>query len=438
MDRAATVLLLLAIATPSLGKAPPETPYQVWKVGDRRWTAEEEVRFGKWVDENITEDFFFRYKIPTDCADVPYAARWIYSRIAHLPAAATTNDGKLIGHWTTDWRNLPTGPEWYEDSRFRAALLYMLSKTTTRTLPLDTYPVRIDRESVIPGTLFLISESHSGLVGHVSLDGSLAHPLETWESTLPVKVRKMKLRSFLSPRPESTTRSGLVKFRWVTLEGDRWGYCSVEGHPFYSEEQYASTFCNGYSSYVEAVAKRIDPTEYDPWEKMTKVIGTLTRSLRERAPIVLAGYERCRSGGCPEGSDLWEAFGTPSRDGMIVLLMNHLGQIIESNHFDEEIVRAMMEAIPIEISTARSVTFYHVYRNCLWLSSDPQDAIEMRWGLRKCEMILAQSRIMRSSIAFIERTYRRKDPKYADFAVGQQQEILRRLDEEWSRSQCTK
>jgi hypothetical protein len=51
------------------------------------------------VEKNITEDFFIRYKIPIDCADVPCAARWIYARIAHLPAAASTKEGKLIGKW---------------------------------------------------------------------------------------------------------------------------------------------------------------------------------------------------------------------------------------------------------------------------------------------------------------------------------------------------
>ena len=95
-------------------------------MGDRRWTVEEEIRYGKWVEKNITEDFFIRYKIPIDCADVPYAVRWIYARIAHLPAAATTKDGKLIGHWSTEWGKLPTHPEWHKDIRFRKALLHML------------------------------------------------------------------------------------------------------------------------------------------------------------------------------------------------------------------------------------------------------------------------------------------------------------------------
>jgi hypothetical protein len=44
----------------------------------------------------------------------------------------------------------------------------MLTETTTRTLPLDTYPVRIDPESITPGTVFFITESHSGIIGRIS------------------------------------------------------------------------------------------------------------------------------------------------------------------------------------------------------------------------------------------------------------------------------
>ena len=86
------ILLVVLFSTPCLGETLKESPLQVWRVGDRRWTVEEEQRFGEWVEENITEDFFIRHKIPVDCADVPYAIRWIYARIAHLPAAATTKD----------------------------------------------------------------------------------------------------------------------------------------------------------------------------------------------------------------------------------------------------------------------------------------------------------------------------------------------------------
>jgi hypothetical protein len=95
-----------------------------------------------------------------------------------------------------------------------------------------------------------------------------------------------------------------------------------------------------------------------------------------------------------------------------------------------------MEAIPIDISENRSVTLYHVYQNYLWFSPHPEDSIEARWGLKKCEMILAQTRTSKESIDFIDRAYRRRDPAYADFSIRQQQQLLQRLSEEWTRSEC--
>jgi hypothetical protein len=430
------LFLIIFVSTPCSSQALNESPDQVWQVGDRRWTVEEEHRFQKWVEETMTEDFFIRYKIPTDCADAVYAIRWIYARIAQLPVAATTRDGRRIGHWSTDWKHLPTHPEWDKDERFRAALLYLLPKTWTGTLPFDTYPVRISPDSVTPGTLFLVTESHTGIIGHVFLDGSQAHPLQTWESALPVKVQKLSLRYFFSTRPESKSRSGLVRFRWPVSENGEWKYLPVEEHPFYSEEQYTSGFCEGSAGFVETVARKIDSTNYAPMEKMGKVMGTITRFLRERIPIVLAGYQQCGNGGCPEASELWEIHNTLGRDGMIISLMDHLSQTIELNHVDPEMAKGMMEAIPIDISEDRSVTLYHVYQNHLWLSSHPGDSIEARWGLKKCETIYAQTRTANDSIAFIERTYRKKDPNYADFTIRTQQRLLGKLSEEWTRAEC--
>lgn len=430
------LFLFILLSAPSYGQTRNESPLQVWKVGDRQWTLKEERQFGKWVEESITEDFFIRHKIPVDCADVPYAIRWIYARIAHLPAAATTKDHNLIGHWSTEWGRLPTHAEWHKDLRFRRALRTMLAETTTRTLPSDTYPIRIVPDAVIPGTPFFVTESHSGVVGQVVLDGSRVHPLQTWEATVPAKLQKLNRRNFFTPRPESTIYSGLVKFRWPVFQKGRWEYLPVKAYPYYSEEQYDSAFYQGYADYVQAVAKRIDPTEYDPWEKVEKIIETMTDYLQQRVAIVLEGFKQCRQGGCREGSSRWEIHSTPGRDAMIILWMDHLHQIIESNHLDKKVIREKMEAIPFDITMDCSISFYHLYQNYLWLSPHPEDSIEARWGLRKCEMILSRSRSAKDSIAFIETTYRKRDPQYADFAIRQQQEILRRLREEWDRSQC--
>jgi hypothetical protein len=273
------------------------------------------------------------------------------------------------------------------------------------------------------------------MVGHVSLDGSQAHPLQTWESMLPVKVRKLILGNFFSPRPESTLHLGLVKFRWPVFEKGGWEYLRVKEHPFYSEEQYNPHFYEGNGDFVEAVAKRIDPIDYEPVEKMVNIMGTITGLLRNRVPIVLTGHQQCSRGGCPKGSDLWEIHNTLGSDGMINLLMDHLSQIIELNHLDHEMAEKMMKAVSIDISENRSVTFYDVYQSCPWISPHPGDSIEARWGLKKCEMIQAQIRTERDSIVFIETTYRKKDPKYADFSIHKGEEILRRLNEQLKKSE---
>jgi hypothetical protein len=426
----------LLACTPGFSQTMIESPDQLWEVGDRRWTIEEERQFERWVEQNVTEDFFIRYRIPTDCADAVYAIRWIYARAAHLPAAATTKEGKLIGHWSTDWKHLPTHPDWDQDERFRAALLSLFPKTWTGTLPFDTYPVRISPDSVTPGTLFLVTESHTGIIGHVVLDGSYVHPLQTWESALPAKVRKLTSRYLFMPKPDSKAGSGLVKFRWPVPENGEWKYLPVKEHPFYSEEQYTPGFSKGYTDFAEAAAKRIDPTTYSAMEKLTRVMGRITRLINERAPIVLEGYRECHNGGCPEGSEWWEVQSTVGRDETIIILMDHLSQIIESSHLDREMVKKMMEAVSIDVSKDRSVTFSHLYQSYLWLSPHPEDSIEARWGLKKCEMIHEQSRATKASIAFIEKTYRKRDSKYADFSIRQQQRLLRRLNEEWARAEC--
>jgi hypothetical protein len=64
------------------------------------------------------------------------------------------------------------------------------------------------------------------------------------------------------------------------------------------------------------------------------------------------------------------------------------------------------------------------------------DLIEVRRGSKRCEMIRAQIFATNNSIAFIEKTYRMKDPQYADFSIHQQQQDLQRLSEEWTASEC--
>jgi hypothetical protein len=409
---------------------------QVWKVGQHRWRIQEEYNYSKWIETNITEDFFIRHEIRVDCADVPYAIRWIYARINHLPAAAKTVNNRLIGHWSKDWARLPTNTTWDKDRRFRAALMAMLSSTSTRTLPFDTYPIHIAADSVTAGTTFLLAEDHAGIVSHIVMDGSTTHPVQTFEAGSPTRIQRLKLRNFILPNPGNDHISGLLKFRWPIKRGNQWRYLPVKEHPFYSEEQYSSAFTEGYVDYLEAVAKRIDPKVYDPNEKTEKIINTLTRRLNERIPIVLDGNKKCHEIQCPEGSRFWEIYSTPVRDEFIGVMLDYLEEIIRKYHLDRDAILDKMAKIRLEISPDRFVTLQHVFQNSKWMSSDPQATIEARWGLDKCSIIAIHLKSARESISFIQKKYGKTDPHFAERSIWTQQKTVDEMTKEGQKNNC--
>ena len=423
-------------AMPALGDNSQESDAQLWKVGERRWTVQEEYNYSKWIETNITEEFFIRHEMRVDCADVPYALRWIYARIHHLPAAARTADNRLIGHWSTDWKHLPTDEHWEKDRRFRTALLSMIYRTSTRTLPFDTYPTHIAADSVTAGTIFLIAGDHAGIVCRLVTDGSAAHPIQTLEANLPTRIQKLLLRNFMFLPPGRDRISGFIRFRWPVKTGNGWHYLPAKEHPFYSEEQYAAGFTRGYADYFDAIARRIDPLAHDPGDKAEKIINTLTLRLQERVPIVLDGHRKCQESRCPEGSRLWEIYSTPDRDEFISTTIDHLEEIISKNHLDRNALLDKMAKVQVQISPDRFVTLRQVFQNYKWLSSDPKASIEARWGLDKCGMIAVQLKDARESIAFIQKKYGSADPRFAERSIWAQQKVVSEMTREGQNNNC--
>jgi hypothetical protein len=413
-----------------------ESSGQVWEVGSKRWDVGEEERFAAWVETTITEDFFLRYDIPIDCANVPYAIRWIYARSNHLPAAATTEDGHLIGQWSTNWGSLPTNTLWYRDRRFRAALLHMLTVTSTRTLPADTYPIRISPDAVQAGTVF-IGEGHAGIVGRIVQDGSMYSPIQTWEATLPRKVTKLRQGSYFATWPDLDAGSGLVKFRWPIFSDGRWRYLAAQDQPFYSLEEYDPKLWNTDKFFDEEVAKKIDPKQYDPADRVRLITNSIYDYLKVRVALVQAGYRHCRQGNCPEGSYLWEVYSTPGRDDMIVFEIEHLLELIKADNLDKEAIKKTMEGMLIPIGDGKTVSLNYIVENDRWLSHNPGDSIEARWGLYKCDMIRSRIQDSLKTIGFVEQRYASTDPGYAEYIRNLRLANISSLQEEERRAGCT-
>ncbi len=426
---------ILSLIDNSVGHARNDNTDQVWQVGSRRWNIAEERRYSDWVESTINEDFFIHHNIPIDCADVPYAIRWIYARIAHLPAAATLPDGRLIGHWSTAWKNLPTDEKWYRDKRFRMALHNLLITTSTKTLPADTYPIRIDQDSVQAGCVF-IDYGHAGIVGRIVLDGSTYLPVQTWEATLPRKIRKLRPRGYFAARASYDISSGLMRFRWPISVGGQWIYIAKQDQPFYSLEQYGPDFNHIGSFFGEEVGRRIDPTPYDPKERVRLIIGSIFEYLKERVVLVQEGYRHCRQKDCTEGSYLWEVYSTPSRDDRLAFEIHHLRKFIKKNKLNEDSLVKTMEKMSIPITDEQNVSMNYIVQNIGWLSHDPGDPIDARWGLRKCEMIRDQMDDTLQALDFVKKRYSITKPNYYERLRRMNIANLRRLQLDGESSGC--
>jgi hypothetical protein len=407
----------------------------VWRAVNE-WTMEEELRFAAWISEYVDESFFLNRRIPVDCADVPYGLRWIYARIRRLPAAATSREGEFVGHWSKNWDHLSSHSRWDKDRRFRAALSSVLQMTLTETIPYDTYPIEVDRTHVGPGTVFLTTEAHTGIVAKVVLDGSTIHPLQTWEASLPVKSQKLKMRDFLMHNPNAANQSGLIKFRWLEKVDGQYRYIDRKVQPAYSTEQYGPEFFSEESVYIDAVAKRIDPKKHDPEEKAEKVLDFIVKMLDERVRIVLRGYGYCTQKPCPEGSEMWENYSTPIRDRKIQLLFWYLDNIIKENKLSTKPILAKMKTTHFDIGDKRTIDLLHIYRNRDWLSYDPDDSIEMRWGLEKCTMIEARLKSLQEAVQFVRDSYGETEPGYAQTVTRQYETEIATLKEVRRVSEC--
>jgi hypothetical protein len=290
---------------------------------------------------------------------------------------------------------------------------------------------------VTAGTVFLIAEAHTGIVRHLVMDGSTVHPVQTIEATSPRRIQKLNHGNFFAPAPNAQRYSGLVRFRWAVEKDGAWQYLPREEHPYYSEEQYSPAFSAGYGSYLDAVAKRIDPTAYDPAERTDSVLVTLTRLLLERIPLVLNGNGECGRGHCPEGSLSWHIYDTSGRDELIGGIISYLEEFIKQHGIDRERVLDTLGRNRLEISPDRSITIKDVFENAAWMSPDPAAPITARWGLDKCRMIAAKIRDARASIAFIRKTYGKTDPQFAERSIWVRQKIWAEMVEQGRQNNCS-
>lgn len=172
---------LVALSS-SVGRAESALPLAMddgsaWR-STQSWNEDWEARYSRWIVEEFNEDFFIKGRwagISTDCADAVYAARIIFSYDNKLPFALSGSKEREA-EWANSSKDFAGIKD--PDSRVRAFIRRLNSRTWTGSLEKHTAPIAITRDTVRPGTLWL-KPGHVEVIKTVRENGVL----ELWACT---------------------------------------------------------------------------------------------------------------------------------------------------------------------------------------------------------------------------------------------------------------
>lgn len=363
---------------------------EIWPVR-AQWSKSYEDLYGQWITQNVGPEFFSQYGISTDCADAVVGLRWIFARIYGLPAANTLADtGDLFTNLSMPrkWKKIPTANEWHKDQLFLTALSYVMDLSSTRTVIRDSYPVSLTRDGLKVGTYIWTQNPESNHVRFISenhFGDSMGLPLYTLTSTTPRAIRSLVREAVIDQDWPVEGLKNFFAFRWAVPDGRDIKLLQASQHHNYSREQYDEELRGKNPSFIKFLIQRLK-NNYQPDDLVTNGIQDIINYANARIKIVEDGFAYCSVHGCPEGTDSWEAWSTPSRDGKLLKKFTDIDELVtlfESQSpglftkWKQAQQEAKFQVLGIEISLQG---LRRIFEQKM-ASSDPNVSIEKRWGL---------------------------------------------------------
>lgn len=342
------------------------------------WSEQWENKYSEWITTEVDISFFERYQIATDCADIIYAARWIFSRIYNLPAAfELAGTGALFTNRSVrkDWLKLPTHSLWHKDKKFLASLNYLLEQTNTVSLMTAGYPVAINLKSFSAGAYRVRmnpdgDSRHAFLYNKISGPPSNEYPILNIQSTVPREVRKLRQSAFDTTEHYGERSEGIQRIRWAMTSGTQVKILPSAAHPSYSEEQFDQQMFPR-NQWALKILQAINPNFDESW--MVKVAReTMVQNMTERVRIVEEGFEFCQKSDCSPGTQAYENWSTPSRDRK---MMEYYRSYLKYVGHD-----GLKQTVTIKGKEYPLYFLYSFWQHVSSGSSDPREPIEERWG----------------------------------------------------------
>lgn len=385
----------------------------VWQE-TQSWNAQWEARYSQWVETSFNEDFFTsgKYKgISTDCADAVYAARLIFAYENSLPFAIKdpTGGSQMITNKMTRFDG--TGDSFARLKRF---INYVSEITSTKSLPNDSYPIKISREHVKAGTIWsrpritkqnIFSKIFGGSVkedpGHAELVKEVSEGGAVYliGSTVPAAVRPLITTSSLVFMPVEKNTG----FRnWIQPQQYAQGVSSLPG---YSLEQFEIGVTQSHNSnddhnsssnrqrhisqWTKDVQERLALRPEEKGESYERQAQNLCNLVTARIDVVQKSeVVRQRLNGTCMNADQYDAYSTPSRDKRILKTIKDMassasGFGITSAQRIKKLKSFIDQCPAIEYRPGRKMDLYDFITAMLdgKVSSNPNDSLEARWGL---------------------------------------------------------
>ena len=307
----------------------------VWDT-QNQWSPSFEKKYQEWVKTSFKQDIFFTegpYKnISTDCADATYGMRLIFSYENKLPFAfldpRTANS--LITNNSTQFDRIGNGLE-----RFRAFMVMVMDLTTTASLSSDTYPIALTRESIVAGTVYLATKTHS-----YQILGLTEHGIPILQSsTTPRQVRTMsRLTGYPHYVPgdykPKKYADGFRRFKTP----DQYGL-PESSLPGYSIEQFQMAAAAGglAPSFYDEVQKKLGQRKESLDEKAYRYMKALCFSAWDRAEAIYDAqmffrrqYNQYNETRCMTAAE-YDAYSTPGRDKKLRLTFAQLQNLVQQS-----------------------------------------------------------------------------------------------------------
>lgn len=303
----------------------------VWK-SEREWMLEDETKFSAWIasdafSKRIFVDVASPYiNLPTDCADVIYAARIIFAfenKLHFKSFNPTKQDGNFWKKYITNNTNLfdkyPEGAE-----RVKAYISYLGKFSDTKILAKeDSYPILL--KDIKPGDFYITEQDFNGtqirhtyIVKKVYASGIF----DLYYSTLPYMIRELKSHRGLPLFPFAREPFGFRRFKAPfvldLLEKEL---------PSFSLEQYDLLKKSGPDNILSEISKSIRTEEEGLKGRLDRIVNNLCRSLNDRIEAVDESLRFVDSvkGRCVSRSE-YNNLSTPVKDQRIISQIKTLSQ----------------------------------------------------------------------------------------------------------------